>query len=319
MALEVLVDKRPTSFAIAVDENPILFDSSKNQDPSPIGLEFAVGESSLERASGTAVRRRSPPPLPPKGIRPFAAADESSTASSTTNTELHYTLALSPSQEQTEYSKTMISSRHHSPTPSPPSSRRVVKTNPLPHTTRSSPKPTPPSYASRRMSKPGSKSVPNLSAVPFEHRNDKNGPFNFLDTTAGEECGRFPVDYLGNREIDQFVGVVDECAQQLMNCKPPVRANQVVAYVSTERIRLAPPKAGPLFKSFAVQSIMSVAQCRKNKRIVGIVMWKARTKPVCHLLRSSDQFISNNLLEALSQMVENVNIQSLMQVRQHKQ
>ena len=65
-----------------------------------------------------------------------------------------------------------------------------------------------------------------------------------------------------------------------MNCKPPVRANQVVAYVSTERIRLAPPKAGPLFKSFAVQSIMSVAQCHKNKRIVGIVMWKARTKKI---------------------------------------
>ena len=227
MALEVLVDKRPTSFAIAVNDNPILFDGSKDQDTlsSPIALEFAVRESSLEKRAAIqpgGARRRSPPPLPPKGIRPFAAADDTSTASSSPNTELHYTLALSPNQEKTEDSKAMFSSRHHSPTPSPPSSRRIVTSSPFPnnsprrHPSRSSPKPIPPPRASRQLNKPSSKSVPNLSAIPFEQRNDsgsKNGPFNFLDSTAGEECGRFSVDYLGNREIDQFVGVVGKWAR----------------------------------------------------------------------------------------------------------
>ena len=49
MALEVLVDKLPTSFAIAVD-NPILFDGSKDQDTlCLIALEFAVRESTMEK------------------------------------------------------------------------------------------------------------------------------------------------------------------------------------------------------------------------------------------------------------------------------
>ena len=111
MALEVLVDKRPTSFAIAVNDNPILFDGSKDQDTlsSPIALEFAVRESSLEKRAAIqpgGARRRSPPPLPPKGIRPFAAADDTSTASSSPNTELHYTLALFWSPRYTQQRQT---------------------------------------------------------------------------------------------------------------------------------------------------------------------------------------------------------------------
>lgn len=338
MALDVMqVDKRPTSFAIAVNDHPIIFPdgSSSTQETAaaaaPIALEFAVRESRAGRTlQPSEPTQRSPPPLPPKGIQPCAMPagfeEEKEERAPPVERENHYTLALSPNQNTRDnFERAVLSTTHQTSPSPPPSSRMIVTTTPLMigedtspcrHHTPSSPKPIPPPRT-RRLSS-NSKSVPDLlSAVTSEHRQDstpRQSPWNFLDSSAGDEYGRFSVDYLGSREIDQFVGIVDECAQQLMNCKPPVRATQVVAYVSTERVRLAPPKPGPLFKSLAVRNMLTVAQCVKNKRIVGVVVWKPRTKPVCHLLRSSDQLVSNNFMEALSYVIENLDSESLKKV-----
>lgn len=365
MALEVLqTDKRSrTSFAIAVDENPVVFDDT-NVTPTanaPRAVECAVQQSRrLKPIKPEARLLRSPPPLPPKGVRPFAdtATTFATKQSSDADGEQHYTLSLSPGEERRQLADApavkgvVVSAGRNcrspssSLSPSPPSSQRIVTTKPLctddcspclchtegntnidrsvtqsmedpQHSTPYPPKPIPPPRSRRKRNHDfQSPDTPTARNASNDTRPTKtnSSPLNFLDTNVGEECGRFFVDYLGSRETDQFIGIVDECAMQMMNSKPPARSTQVVAYVTTERIRLAPPKAGPLFKSLAVKSILSVDQCSKNKRIIGVVIWKPRTKPVCHLLRSSDQLISNGLFEALSHVIQNLDDELLSKV-----
>lgn len=120
---------------------------------------------------------------------------------------------------------------------------------------------------------------------------------SFRHCKAGEEQGQFRADYLGSKEVDSYVNAVNSVAKQLVEQRPA----EVIAYVSSQKIRLAPPKnEAVLFKSFAVKDILMVEKCTINKRIIGIIVWKSKTHiPTCHILRCPDEIVSKAFYEAI--------------------
>ena len=120
---------------------------------------------------------------------------------------------------------------------------------------------------------------------------------SFRHCKAGEEQGQFRADYLGSKEVDSYISVVNSVAKQLVDQRPA----EVVAFVSSQKIRLAPPRnEAVLFKSFAVKDILMVEKCSINKRIIGIIVWKSKTRaPTCHVLRCPDEIVSKALYEAV--------------------
>lgn len=120
---------------------------------------------------------------------------------------------------------------------------------------------------------------------------------SFRHCKAGEEHGQFRADYLGSKEVDIYVNAVNSVAKQLVEQRPA----EVIAYVSSQKIRLAPPKnEAVLFKSFAVKDILMVEKCTINKRIIGIIVWKSKIRtPTCHILRCPDEIISKAFYEAV--------------------
>lgn len=132
---------------------------------------------------------------------------------------------------------------------------------------------------------------------------------SFHHCKAGETLGQFKADYLGSRDVDGYVCVVDSIAKQLVDQRPA----EVIAYASSQKIRLAPPKnESVLFKSFAIRDILMVEKCTINKRIIGIVMWKSKTRPpTCHILRCPDEITSKSFYEAVweqSQIYDDVTL-----------
>ena len=128
---------------------------------------------------------------------------------------------------------------------------------------------------------------------------------SFLHCKAGQDCGKFTADYLGFRSADAYVGAVDNVAKRLVDSKPM----EVTLYITSERIRLAPPNSALLFKSFAMRDILSVQQCSKNKRIVGVVVWRPRSTPACHIVRCTDVILAGSLRDTvweLSQSIDDV-------------
>ena len=130
---------------------------------------------------------------------------------------------------------------------------------------------------------------------------------SFLRCKAGEDRGQFRADYLGARDVDSFVNSVNSVAKQLIDQRPI----EVIAYVSSEKVRLAPPRnQSVLFKSFAIKDVLSVQRCTKNKRIIGIVIWRSKTTtPTCHILRCPDNMVSNTFYDAVSfqtQLVDDI-------------
>ena len=132
---------------------------------------------------------------------------------------------------------------------------------------------------------------------------------SFLNSKAGVERGRFSADYLGSKNIDRYLGCVDVAAKELVDLRSPV---DVVAYVSSEKVRLAPPKnEALLFKSFSMKELFLVQKCTKNKRIFGIIVWKPKSVPVCHVLRCSSNIMANSFYESVwnqSQRVDDVTL-----------
>ena len=120
---------------------------------------------------------------------------------------------------------------------------------------------------------------------------------SFRHCKAGEEHGQFRADYLGSKEVDSYVNAVNSVARQLVEQRPA----EVIAYVSSQKIRLAPPKnEAVLFKSFAVKDILMVEKCSINKRIIGIIVWKSKMcTPTCHILRCPDEIVSKAFYEAV--------------------
>lgn len=136
------------------------------------------------------------------------------------------------------------------------------------------------------------------SPALFSSEITRSHSISFLQCEAGDDLGSFPADYLGSKEIDTYNNCVNTVAKQLVDSKPI----EVVTYVTSKKIRLAPPRnAALLFKSFAVRDILAVEMCSKNKRIVGILVWKrAQSRvPVCHVLRCQSSMVSSGLYEAL--------------------
>ena len=135
---------------------------------------------------------------------------------------------------------------------------------------------------------------------------------SFLQCKVGQDCGQYPADYLGSKEIDCYVDCVDVAAKELVVS----RTVDVVAYVTSEKIRLAPPNnSALLFKSFAMKELLSVQKCSKNKRIVGLVLWRPKNIPVCHVLRCSDHLVSSALYDAVRQQSQSVDDVTLSKVR----
>ena len=135
---------------------------------------------------------------------------------------------------------------------------------------------------------------------------------SFLQCKVGQDCGQYPADYLGSKEIDCYVDCVDLAAKELVVS----RTVDVVAYVTSEKIRLAPPNnSALLFKSFAMKELLSVQKCSKNKRIVGLVLWRPKSIPVCHVLRCSDHLVSSALYDAVRLQSQSVDDVTLSKVR----
>ena len=146
-----------------------------------------------------------------------------------------------------------------------------------------------------------SKSSPDLSgSKPQEHRLRS---VSFMNCSAGAELGRFPADYLGCKQVDGYIGYADSVAKCLINSRPI----EVMVYVTSEKLRLAPPKnSSVLFKSFAMKDILSVQKCSKNKRIVSVAVWKSKSAPMCHMLRCPTTLVSNALHESILDQTQSV-------------
>ena len=157
--------------------------------------------------------------------------------------------------------------------------------------------------------KESSKSSPDLSGCQPQHRQRS---VSFMNCNAGAELGQFPADYLGCRQVDSYIGYADAVAKELITSRPI----EVMAYVTSEKLRLAPPKnSSVLFKSFAVKDILSVQKCSKNKRIVCVSVWKSKAVPQCHVLRCPTTLVSNALYDSILDQTQNVDDISTPKVR----
>ena len=98
------------------------------------------------------------------------------------------------------------------------------------------------------------KSMSSSPALLMSDQAPRARSISFLQCDAGSDVGSYPADYLGSKEIDCYTKSVNSVAKQLVNSK----AVEVVTYVSSEKIRLAPPSSKALlFKSFAVKDIFN--------------------------------------------------------------
>lgn len=200
---------------------------------------------------------------------------------------------------------------------SPDESPQLIgETRPVPPPRQSSRASSPPPRHTKRAVYAHSKVLHSTVSSPALFSSERSRPrsVSFMQCKAGDYLGSFPADYLGSREIDCYINCVNTVAKQLTDSK----AVEVIAYVSSEKVRLAPPRsAALLFKSFAMKDILAVEMCTKNKRIVGIVVWKKGQKgiPVCHILRCHDSLVSNSLYQALLEQTQQVDEVAQLKVR----
>ena len=126
----------------------------------------------------------------------------------------------------------------------------------------------------------------------------------FHSCKAGEDEGRFNADYLGMKDVDMYAKSINSVAKELaMNQRP----KEVQVFVTSERVRLAPPNSPTLFRSFMVKDILLVRKCSKNKRIIGVMVWKRKVGvPSCHILRCQDDLVATALYNAVWQQTQKV-------------
>lgn len=169
--------------------------------------------------------------------------------------------------------------------------------HPSPNRSQTSPRLSPPSF-------PSSRRFTGVGGANELMASQRLKAISFLGCKAGEERGTFHLDYLGSKETDRYVKSVNSITKQLMSEQRP---REMIVYVSSEKIRLAPPNSATLFQSFAVKDVMWVRKCSKNKHIVAIVMWKSVTiKPVCHILRCRDNVMAKSLFDMLWEQTQNM-------------
>jgi len=127
---------------------------------------------------------------------------------------------------------------------------------------------------------------------------------SFLDCKAGEDGGKFSVDYLGSKDVDKYIKSINSITKQLMAEQRP---REMVVYVSSEKIRLAPPNSATLYQSLAVKDVMWVRKCGRNKHVVAVVVWKSlHQKPTCHVLRCRDIVLAKRLFDNLWEQTQKV-------------
>lgn len=129
-----------------------------------------------------------------------------------------------------------------------------------------------------------------------------------------------------------YIKSINSVAKELASKQQP---KEIQVFVASERIRLAPPNSPTLFLSFSVKDILLVRKCSKNRRIIGVMIWKPPPQqrkggvgvstsappsfppPACHILRCQDQLVANSLYDALrkqTQKVDDVVSSSINQV-----
>lgn len=264
------MERRPISFALAISDNPIHFDDITAEpvlSKAHYLLNTRQGEP-LHHLSTSPTSSPSPPP-PPRGS---------------------FVATRSPSP-------LLICGRDTPPLQEthPVRLRSIRHTNSLENLVSNIPRPLTGTHSATKR---------RLSDPTFHKSVEQQ-----LSSSAGEEIARFSVSYIGSCSIDQYLGCVDECAKKVINPKvSSVKSTDVLIQICTEKIRLfPPPKRGPLFKSFSVSEIVSVSRCSKNKRLVGLVIWKRKDLPQCHLMRCPDHIGSNALLQSIEFAIQNSN------------
>jgi len=191
---------------------------------------------------------------------------------------------------------------------SPPHSPQIGKTKPVPPPKRLSFSHSPDTFRVH----PANRALKTMQSSPeIFPDTSRSRSVSFLQCKVGQDYGHYPADYLGSKEIDSYLDCVDVVAKQVVES----RTVDIIAYVTSEKIRLAPPNnSALLFKSFAIKDLLSVQKCSKNKRIVGLVLWKPKSNPICHVLRCPNHLVSGALYEAVwlqSQSVDDIALQKV--------
>jgi len=133
---------------------------------------------------------------------------------------------------------------------------------------------------------------------------------SFLTVSAGKELNTVSVTYMGSKQVDHYVGQINDIARELQE----KQSSPIILYVATEKIRLAAPNSTVLLASFAVENILATTLCAINKRIVGILVWKSRSLPSWHLIRCPDNLVAVGVLEAVQMACETVKSDEIMEV-----
>lgn len=208
--------------------------------------------------------------------------------------------------------KLLISPNHDSPQvlcetrpvlPPAPGQSRDSPTSPL-FFPSFAPSPPPP-YSSHRQIRPLTPPTPASSGLHASLHMQRSRAVTFHQCNAGEESGRFSADYLGMKEVDMYLKSINSVAKDLAMTQRP---KEIQVFVASERIRLAPPNSPTLFRSFLVKEVLLVQRCSKNKRIIGVMLWKQRKGrvPVCHILRCQDDLVANALYSCIWQQTQKV-------------
>jgi hypothetical protein len=144
---------------------------------------------------------------------------------------------------------------------------------------------------------------------------ETNGSFDDQLSHSGEEIARYTVSYLGQKNIDQYLDIVDECAGQIIDPKYTTKAIEIELQMFSEKIRMISLKTGLSLKSMSISNIMTVNYCSKNRRLIGIVLWKPGTKPTCHLMRCFDSVLPSSVLQSIQYCIEAYHEKSTGKVR----
>ena len=148
---------------------------------------------------------------------------------------------------------------------------------------------------------PPSSAVTELYASLCRQRSQR---VSFHQCKAGEEGGKFSADYLGMKEVDMYIKSINSVAKELAMSQRP---KDIQVFVSSERIRLAPPNSPTLFRSLLVKDILLVRKCSKNYRIIGIMVWKKKMDiPCCHIIRCQDSLVAASLYDAIWKQTQQV-------------
>ena len=304
---DTLMD-RPISFALAIGENPILFD----------------GETSVPIRDD----------MPSTGMIPQES-------SNTDNTRLYQNISSSslissqssepssePDQSTVYYDTTC---RYVVSLPSSPGSPPTPLTDPIQPTSLVSYSPLLLSRSPHRQNCASSmdnliepdQAIDSSSPIIINRlRCDSSSTPNLLQTSLDtkrfddidrvslmESYGRYSVSYLGSKDIDSYSNCINECARKMLDpsTKVPLVVDNVNVDIKSEKVRLLQPKSGALLKSISMHNIFMYSQCSKNKRLIGIVVWKQNTLvPICHLFRCIDQHVSNAFMESLSSAKQDI-------------